>query len=49
MAAFITIAVGPDEERAEPVFVSDDPKIIGAAIDALLDRMGQPRREPAAA
>jgi hypothetical protein len=39
MAAFITISVGPDVETAEPILVSDDPAIIGAAIEALLDRI----------
>lgn len=45
MAAYITITVGPDEEHAEPVFVSDDPAIVGAAIEALLERMGGRRSE----
>lgn len=45
MAAFITIAVGRDPECAEPVFVSDDPAIIGAAVDALLERLDRVRVE----
>ena len=39
MAAYITIAVGADIEQAQPVFVSDDPSVIGATLEAVLERI----------
>lgn len=46
MTAYITIAVGPDLDRAEPVLVSDDPRIVRAAVEALLDQIDGLRRRP---
>jgi hypothetical protein len=44
--AYLTIAVGEDPERTEPVLVSDDPRVLRAAFEALGTRIGLDRDAP---
>jgi len=42
VSAYLTISVGTDTDGAEPLLVTDDPAVLGAAVEALLRRLGRP-------
>ena len=47
MKSFLVLSTGTDASSATPLFATSDPSIIGATLDALLDRVGvSPLDEP---